>query len=151
MISVQKLMRTLSAKRGRFSIGLTAFLSIVAANVLADPGDRALERLSSQLPSDDGLVITRYLIDELPMYRLDAAGRPIFDPTLLSAVIHNAAGPDAWGEGTWLIVTRDRSGILVRQDLTGQTRIAAAMRNLYEQRGILPTHDIVPNGKPEPE
>jgi hypothetical protein len=117
----------------------------VAATALADPGDRALERLSVQLPADGGLVVTRYLIDEFPMYRLDEAGQPVFDPALLSAVVRNAAGQDSWRDGTWLVVTKDKTGLLVRQSSDAQARIAAAMRKLYEQRGIIATDNVAPD------
>src|SRR5690606_16551736 len=133
MILAHQFTENLAAwKYSRLCCALAVLSCVVAATAHADPGDRALERLSSQLPADGGLVVSRYLIDELPMYRLDAAGQPVFDATLRSTVVRNAAGQEAWGDGTWLIVTKDKTGLIVRQSSVGQARIAAAMRKLYE-------------------
>lgn len=112
-------------------------LSCLPATALGQPGDRALERLVHESPTSDGLVTMRHLIADLPLYRLDDAGQPVFDASLLFTLLRNTTGQDNWDEGAWLVISKDRTALVVRQTQINQDRITAAMRRLYAQKGIV--------------
>jgi hypothetical protein len=138
--------------RLRHAVGclVPALLLGATGPALGGPRERALEQYLAKLPKNQGLVNVRYPIGDLPLYRRDEAGRPVFDASLLTALVEAAAGPEEWHRDTMTIIMPDRATLVVRQSPKNQARITAALSLLRGKHQDRPSEASSDDGESRP-